>query len=235
MTALKPIESRDVRAATLETDTYLSNTICAVPGCQEKVELRPDGTPTVHHAFPKSQIKSDSYYVVIDVTDAEKDRWALETGEHRDSYPIESEPIPHAFGLCGSGTTGHHGDVEEHRAWLKLEDGVWNWYQRDASAEIDTRLGAAWVLLGSMDPQPGLLAAVEKKKRRVFKGEDKRNRQNWQIKVPVDALEDGAGILDDLLEQVRGVEEVEELYPEGEEPPYYILVAALNLLLQNQS
>ncbi len=169
MTALKPIENRNVRA--VASETYPSNLICAHPDCTEKVQLRSDGTPTVHHIFPRGQIKGKSYFVAITEDEA-------------------VEIVPHAVGLCGSGTTGHHGDVEEHRAWIKLEDGVYVWYDRYA--------GEAWVELGPLNPQPG--SREGKAKRRKFSGEAKRKRVNWQVRVPADQ-EDGAGILDDGLEE----------------------------------
>lgn len=177
MSALKPIEKRGVRAVPAER--YPSNTVCAHPDCSNPVDLRPDGTPTVHHCFPRSQTKGDSYFVSIE----------------------DADPIPHAVGLCGSGTTGHHGDVEEHRGWIKLEDGVWNWYEREERGmadDTDPTTELMWVLVGPLNPQPGSVEA--KPKRRKLTGAARRARANWQVRVPADS-EDGAAVLDELFEQ----------------------------------
>ena len=183
MTALKPIENRNVRA--VASETYPSNTVCAHPECNEPVQLRPDGTPTVHHIFPRGFIKSDSYFVAIGDDD---------------------DPIPHAVGLCGSGTTGHHGDVEEHRAWIKYEDGEFVWYDRVNRADGEWRVAPdnqrhepEWGMVGPLNPQPG--SREGKPKRRKFKGEARRKRRVISIRVPQDDIEDGAGIFDDLVEQ----------------------------------
>lgn len=175
MTALKPVESRDVRAVAAES--YPSNRVCAVPGCSEPVQLRPDGTPTVHHAFPRGYIKSDSYFVSID----------------------GGKPLPHAVGLCGSGTSGHHGDAEEHRAWIKLEDGVFNWYERGSSPS-----GDGWENFGPLNPQPGSVEGKPKRKR--FQGEARKKRRTISLRVP-DDQEDGAAELEEALtefERKRG-------------------------------
>lgn len=224
MTALKPVENRHVVGVV--ADKYPSNKTCAHPECKEPVQLRPDGTPTVHHCFPRSQIGNDSYFVEV-MED-------LEIGEiSEEEFP---KPIPHAVGLCGSGTTGHHGDVEEHRAWIKLEDGVWNWYsltnpapedvarwveetdEHENSYPIDT-----WELVGPLNPQPG--SVDSKPKRAKFKGEAKRKRVNWQVRVPADS-EDGAGILDDLIGQCAAKLVTVAEAPE-DRPTYYTLVDVL--------
>lgn len=190
MTALKPVDTRDVVA--VASERYPVNTKCAHPECSEPA--------TVHHAFPRSQTKSDSYFVSIE----------------------GGEPIPHAVGLCGSGTTGHHGDVEEHRAWIRYEDGVWNWYERERTWSEETCTEHdGWKLLGPLNPQPGSVEA--KPKRRKFTGEAKRKRANWQVKVPADH-EDGAGILDDGFERAYGVvAKKEDLQPMEDRTQYVCL------------
>lgn len=189
MTALKPIENRNVRG--VASETYPSNRMCAHPECTEKVTLRPSGEPTVHHIFPRGQIKGKSYFVEV------TEKSTTEVGDDI------SYVLPHAVGLCGSGTTGHHGDVEEHRAWIKLEDGVYVWYDRGLVAAPSIQSGddspqematEGWLKLGPLNPQPG--SREGKAKRRKFQGEAKRKRVNWQVKVPADQ-EDGAGILDE--------------------------------------
>lgn len=221
MSALKPIERRKVRA--VESASYPSNLTCAHPECTEKVQLRPDGTPTVHHCFPRSQTKSASYFVVV-----------------TDDDGFDSAPIPHAVGLCGSGTTGHHGDVEDHRSWIKYEEGVWNWYERRAADETSEVGGVElhipytsafddeWVLVGPLNPQPGSVEG--KPKRRKLVGEARRARANWQVRVPADA-EDGAAILDELSDACW--QKVHGNLPVDEGTQYTRLAAIFAWVMQN--
>lgn len=156
MTALKPIENRRVRGVAAER--YPSNLICAHPDCDKPVDLRPDGTPTVHHIFPRSLTKSDSYFVAI---------YMGETGNAHTAWDDELI-VPHAVGLCGSGTTGHHGDVEEHRAWIKLEEEGYVWYDRVPPTDPKDELPEdwqEWKLVGPLNPQPGSVEGKPKRKR----------------------------------------------------------------------
>lgn len=131
MTPLKPIENTTcVRG--VASKRYPLNKICAIPDC-DRTDV------TAHHIFGRTPgPASDSWFVKI--TD--------------DLY---EEAAPHVTGLCGSGTTGHHGDVEEHRLWIKLEDGVFVVYDRAAFPRLDAATGGdgeEWIKLGPLDPQP---------------------------------------------------------------------------------
>lgn len=199
MTALKPLE--DLRARGVASRRYPLNEICAHPECSE---------PTVdpHHIFPRSQIGNDSWFVILgdDLTETSEEKG----GGYRSA-------IPHVTGLCRA----HHDAVEIHDAWIKLEDGEWRWYDRKSTFE-DERDGVphSWELLGPLNPQPG--SKTGKPKRKKFKGEARRRRTTISIKVPQDEQEDGAGIWDDRLEQVR-----ERMAADGDldpdRPPYYLL------------
>jgi hypothetical protein len=189
---LKPIENRNVRG--VASERYPINKKCAHPECNEPA--------TVHHIFPRSMIKSDSYFVEIE------DNAFVESGR---GVKPESIVIPHAVGLCGSGTTGHHGDVEEHRAWIKYEDGEFVWYDRSPTDGYVADGAVAWNKVGPLNPQPGSREGKPKRKR--YTGQARRQRVNWQVKVPKDEQEDGAGILDDLLEQCKDALGVEQDFP----------------------
>ena len=182
MTALKPIESRRVRGVAAER--YPSNLICAHPDCDQPVDLRPDGTPTVHHIFPRSLTKSDSYFVEIETDFEEADSGPL--GDAND-WKIVAIVVPHAVGLCGSGTTGHHGDVEEHRAWIKLEDGEYVWYDRVPPTDPQDELPEEWqewTLLGPLNPQPGSREGKPKRKRTVKGTSERAARKTVSIRLP---------------------------------------------------
>ncbi len=195
MTALKPIENRKVRG--VASEEYPLNTTCAHPDCTEKVTKTKAGKPHAHHVFPRSLTKSESYFV--EITDD-----APETpGEGNGKITV----IPHATGLCGSGTTGHHGDVEEHRAWIKLEDGVYNYYERSCECRFKDSNECCdneWTKIGPLNPQPGSVEGKAKRKGKKH-GEPRANRSVWPVKVPQDAQENGADLLDEKEQLARDI------------------------------
>jgi hypothetical protein len=196
---LKPLEQIwGVRGVAAEK--YPINKHCAHPGCNEPVH-------GAHHVFPRSMTKSDSYFVEI-------------------TQPDGKIVIPHAVGLCGSGTTGHHGAVEHHDAWIKLEDGVFVWYER--KPDEDSIVGGTdWRKLGPLNPQPGSQDA--RRKRPAATGKARRQRKMIGFKVPKEEQEDGAGILEDLhlqVEEKMGFEEPRSLYYSIVDSFSYVLLHA---------
>jgi hypothetical protein len=213
VTAIKPIENRRVRG--VSSERYPLNEKCAHPECNE-----PTADP--HHTFPRSLIGNSSWFVAIqkDQTDEEVVRNGL----------AEASPIPHVAGLCRP----HHDDVEQHRAWIKLEDGEFSWYDRAESdtpeailrdrADPSCDMGSGWLLAGLLNPQPG--SREGKPKRKKHKGEARRNRTTISIRVPKDEAEDGAAVYDELMEQAQ--EKLKEAQGVDYIPtPYVTLVAAL--------
>lgn len=232
MSALKPLENRNVRG--VASETYPTNKICAHPECTEPAT-------NVHHCFPRSQIKSDSYFVEFlyaankkaedlypTIDDALNLHGDAKTKTVRLSggYEVYSVIIPHAVGLCGSGTTGHHGDAEEHRAWIKYEGGEFVWYERETrdDGSGDGPYESGWAKIGPLNPQPGSRSGPAKRPR--FRGEAKRVRKTLTVRVPQDASEDGAGLLDDLVSQLE-----DELGHDPHRPTYFTLVDGLNFAL----
>jgi hypothetical protein len=188
VTALKPIENRRVRGVAAER--YPTNTICAHPDCSEPVEGD-------HHIFPSSLTKSRSYFVEI----AHEDRLELQAlvgpnvkirNATTGSETVYVAVLPHAVGLCGSGTTGHHGDVEEHRAWIKLEGGVFVWYDRSTSAEIEADPDGSgyepaqdrWDAVGPLNPQPGSVEGKPKRKRTVKGTGERKKVKTITVRLP---------------------------------------------------
>ena len=136
------------------SEKYPVNKVCAHPECTEPAQ-------GVHHIFPRSLTKSTSYFVSVD----------------------GAEPIPHAVGLCGSGTTGHHGDLEEHRAWVKLEDDVYVWYDRAPTEGLVNF--EEWVKRGALNPQPGSQdGKTKRRKPKARSTEDKRETETFTIRAP---------------------------------------------------
>jgi hypothetical protein len=161
MTALKPIENV-TKVRGVPSKRYPLNLICAHPECHERAE-------SAHHIFGRPPgADSDSWFVDLD-------------GE---LSPQRVNAIPHVTGLCGSGTTLHHGDVEEHRAWIKLEEGEFVWYDR-----LDDNLPSAvtgkesleeWILVGPLNPQPGSREGKPKRHKAQPNGKPKV----WSVKLP---------------------------------------------------
>lgn len=157
---LAPIENRNVRA--VPSERYPLNKFCASP-------LSDPDTPATepHHCFRRSQIGGDSWFVEItEGTDEEN--------------PVV---IPHVVGLSHEA----HRQVTEHEAWIKLEDGVWNWYERlGNSGSVTDSNGVTteieWICAGPLNPQPGSVEGKPKRKR--FKGEAKRQRKTVSIRIP---------------------------------------------------
>jgi len=156
-----------------------------------------------HHLFPRSEIGGDSWFVeIVDL----------------DARPVEipGKIIPHVTGLCRA----HHEMLETHDAWVKLEDGLFVWY---------TRKEEDWLRRGPLNPQPPGGDAKPKRSapRPRLSGSDRRKRKTISLRVPADADEDGAGLLDDAIEQA------EEIIRDGEDPrsPYYTLMDALNAVI----
>jgi hypothetical protein len=214
ITALKPIENRRVRGASSER--YPLNEISSHPESTEAAE-------EAHHIFPRSQIKSDSWFVEIEES-------------------IETKMvIPHVTGL----TREQHEVVERHDAWIKLEDGVFNWYDRVPADEGPGAINPAedvyecppgwfvsegdwWHLIGPLNPQPGAQGKAKKKVKRLT-GEARRNRITVSIKIPQDYQENGGAIWDEKLDDLRvlaialeapGVTEDSSIWP--------LIMAALN-------
>lgn len=206
MTALKPIENRRVRA--VASERYPLNEVCAHPECSEP-------TTDPHHAFPRSAIGGDSWFVEIILDDVVMNR------AHRD--PDTLLVIPHVTGLCRA----HHDAVEIHDAWIKLEDGEWRWYDRKSTFEGERDgVPPSWEALGPLNPQPG--SRTGKPKRRKFKGEARRKRATISIKVPQDEQEDGAGLWDEALETLE-----QKISGDNHRPVYYTIMDALNYTILN--
>lgn len=223
MTALRPVETHNVVA--VASEEYPSNFICAHPECQNLVDLRPSGEPTVHHGFSRSKIKSKSYFVSID----------------------GGKPIPHAVGFCGSGTTKHHGDLEDHRAKLVLnDDGVWEWhdyigdegefdyggepgeYNYSGEPGEDTE----FVYIGDLNPQPGSSdSKAKKRKKHATTPEERRARVNFTIRTP----KGEENLIPELCELVRDRKKLLKSHGWTDTVPVYeIVILGLYELLRDR-
>lgn len=204
MTPLKPLEDLKVEGCRFGPPTYELNVVCSHPECTEPVGGK-------HHIWPKGMLKGDYWWVEID--------------HQPDMADTAVIVVPNVTGLCGSGTTGHHGDVESHAAWIKYEDGVFVWYDRMPERTPDNSW-SPWQKLGPLNPQPGQVEG--KPKRKWLKGEQRRKRRTISLRVPQDN-EDGGKVWDETLERVKEALVEDELFESVEKAPAFeATVAALN-------
>jgi hypothetical protein len=112
-----------------------------------------------HHIFPRSAIGGDSWFV--EITDDE-----------------ETTVIPHVTGLSRE----EHDRVEQHEAWIKLEDGVFVWYDREP--DVEGPVTDSWVRVGPLDPQPGGREKVHKPKKMRLQGDERAARKTISVRLP---------------------------------------------------
>jgi hypothetical protein len=187
VTALRPTETAYVRG--VASTRFPLNRVCGHPTCTEPTE-------SAHHCFPRGSIGNDSWFVEIrsEQSETKLDR-------------VSSKGIPHVIGLCGDGTRGHHGDLEEHRSWIKLdEDGCFVWYDRVAPTDPFDDLSADWIEykpVGLLNPQPGSVEGKPKRKRTQKGSEERAARKTVSVRLPEDF---GGDDWDDLIEEAERVE-----------------------------
>ena len=176
----------NLRVHGVSAERYPLNKTCAHPSCKEDA-VDP------HHIFPRSEVANDSWFVAVE------DNGKL------------GAPFPHVTGLCRT----HHDDLEEHRAWVKLEDDSYVWYVRKDDD---------WLRRGKLNPQPPGQDAKPKRER--YKGKARAQRKTVTYRVPTGAPENGAGLLDEAIEQAE-----ERFGHRKARSPYYTILDALNLVI----
>jgi len=213
LTALKPLETLRVRG--VSSIRYPGNKVCAHPECT---------TPTddFHHIFPRSLIGNGSWFVEIDPPVEDMHDKSDQTRS------FSKTAIPHVVGLCRT----HHEDVEQHRSWIKLEEGEFLWLDRSEDDEspymTEGEIGL-WFVVGPLNPQPGAREGKPKTKKR--KAEKARNRVVKAIRVPKDEQENGIEVLDTLIEEA-GKKLAPEMGWDDSVPAYYVITASLAKVLQ---
>lgn len=207
------------------SERYPLNKKCAHPECSE-------AAVDPHHAFPRSAIGGDSWFVEI-ITE-------FATNAERTTFDEKREIIPHVTGLCRAHHDAVEGNLEAgHSSWIKYEDGVWNWYNLiDTPAEESARWAEetgehpdsypvdSWELLGPLNPQPGSVEG--KPKRRKYQGEQRKQRKTVTLRVPDTAGENGAALLDEAVETLET-----RISGDSPRPIYFTVMDALNFTLLN--
>lgn len=173
-------------------------THCENPTCS-------NGGDEGHHLFRKSDLKADYKWVYV-----------VEIGK-------QVKNIAYLCNEC-------HRRVTDNEVWISLgDDAIFRWHERDSSGEWDE--GEA--LFGGHDTAseatPGEPCPTCKRKVPVPNAPNQpaRKRTTWAIYVPKDEQENGAELLDTLLEQAA--EKLVELgVTQGIDiPKYFVLVPVL--------
>lgn len=218
MTALHPLADKS-KVRGVVASRYPINAVCAHPLCDKPTESR-------HHVFAASKIGNRAWFVVIG------DEAKVTTIGDKGTL-LSGDAIPHVVGLCGSGSTGHHGDAEEHRAWIKYDDGIFTWWERTTP---ETPAGGSygpeeWKEVGPLDPQPGArIKHLRPKKRDRRSDGQPRARSRYTFAIPVDEQENGADLIDQALDDLEARINGDE---EQRRSRYYTLIDGLNFALLN--
>lgn len=211
MTALKPADGQWEGVASVR---YPLGSTCAHPEC-DRTDV------TAHHIFPRGKIGNSSWFVL-----PTKGVPGLSEGTR-----INDKAIPHVVPLCGHGTAGHHGDVEMHKAWIKYEDGVFNWYAPEEEHLVPgegVRGGEGlWKLVGPLKPQPAEPATKPKRRKTATTSEERKARVTYSVKTP----KGEENVLPELEEALR--EKLhEEMGWQDDVPAYFVWAAAAARALQ---
>lgn len=208
---LLPHENRDVRGLEgPEFPAYKVGPVCCAPGCSRYADHP-------HHLWRRSALGGAFSWVEL---------W---------DHTIVGNVVP----LCAR----CHQDVTEGRVWMRYEeDGkkvVWDDNSVKFPAAIfpqPPRMGATLTpaekpFLGpaSRVMCPGCGRALPHESDEKKPRDMSRRRKTWVVSVPDDAREDGALVLDTLLDECR------DLFQHGEDRNvrYFTLVQALALVVQN--
>lgn len=158
-----------------------------------------------------------------------------------DWIEYEGVLIQNVVGLC----LEHHQLVTENKAWIVWSPlGFFEWvnvddhdYQFGEAKKLDPhpQVGETPDMSGVYVPDnPEICPTCKRPHRKKTPPEQARNRQKWAIHIPVDERENGADVLDTLLEEARKLMAQAGLaYGDEDNARYYILAAVLGLFVQH--
>jgi len=204
-----------------EGKPYRVGPVCSAPGCSKWADH-------AHHIFRRSFLQGPYAWVKIPSPEGEM-------------------VVGNLCGLCYQ----HHQDVTENKAWIQWDYARKRYAWADRKPEMIERNGVAlgWQPKGLLDPQPPFWGEPEKATETRDEDSEKRDecptcrrrlpqqlsrlprrqRKSWVVSVPDDS-EDGAGVLDVLVEECAKIFQRDEHH----DYRYLTLVEAMSLLLQNK-
>lgn len=154
-----------------------------------------------------------------------------------DWVEYDSVLIQNVVGLCNE----HHRMVTENQAEIRWSPlGHFDWFDCQTG---ESRKLSPHPRIGGVDNGPPVEENVvpdvcptchRPHRRKTVKPEEKRPRERWTIHVPKDERENGAEILDTLLEEARSLMARAGLpYGDEDNARYFILSAVLGLFVQH--
>ena len=132
-----------------------------------------------------------------------------------------------------------HRGITENRTMIQWSIlGYYEWVDGPVVRKLDPHppVGTTPDMSGGYKPQPPPDVCPECKRphRRKGANEQKRERKSWAVHVPADHREDGADVLDTLLEEARKLMAVAGLpYGDEDNARYFVLAATLGLFVQH--
>lgn len=209
---LIPHENRDVHGLDGPAfPRYKVGPVCCVPGCSRFADH-------AHHVWRRSFLGGDYAWVEL---------W-------------DHTILGNLSGLCWQ----HHDEVTQGKVWMRYDEKrkrvVWDDNNTKYPADIFPALpvhgepatqGKPDRVLGpgAAEVCPGCKRTLPREKPEGEKNEEARRRKTWTVTVPADSAEDGALVLDTMIEACR------ELFshPEDKNVRYFTLVQALALVVQH--
>lgn len=207
------MENRDVEAMRGEMfPKYQVKPMCAHPDCSRFVDH-------VHHIVRRSFIIGDVAWV----------RYA------------NGDIVGNLVGLCAA----HHEDLTINKAFIRYDERDQHYWWFNALAENTGQLyphpprhfhahehdpiEVPLIGPGTLMICPGCKRPVPRKREPGEKLDAKRRRKSWTVQVPDDADEDGAVVLDTMVEALAS------LFGKEDSPNlrYFTLIEAMALVLQN--
>jgi hypothetical protein len=221
-----PTESQDIQG--IEGPEYKTGPYCAAPGCYKIAEH-------AHHIVRRSFLTGDFKWVRMP----------------------DGVEIGNLVGLC----VPHHQQITDNITEIQYEDGSFYWVEADPSGWTgkgvpNTAFATEDLLvrkpLATQPPTKGVVVEEHEhtytEERPICPGcgrmmpkpkietpsEDKKPRGTWAVSVPADERENGAEVLDELLNAARDeLDKAGISYGKGNRVKYYQLSTALALFVQH--
>jgi hypothetical protein len=125
-----------------------------------------------------------------------------------------------------------HGEIHAEPAWAYEHGYLVHSYDDPASVPVDLKWPGERKFVQKEHEHRAACEVcgveIKSKPRQNFKGEEKRQRKTVSIRVPDDAQEDGAGLLDENIEILE-----QKISGETHRPKYFTLLDALCFTILN--
>lgn len=193
--------------------------------------MRPDPKPEARRVATRSE-----WEAIV----AEKDGPCRSCGGKRESFhhlvnrSQRGDDVPaNLIPLCGDGVKGCHGILTQKLAgWEIVAAAIRHSLTPLEERYVVAKKGKWWLDKNLPHRDDGLCVKCRKPRSAKPPTDEPRKRKRWVLTVPDDA-EDGAKVLDELVEQVRYKLAVQGLPVTADTPAYFAVVPALVDWLQS--